>query len=118
MSTEKKPIIEQIKNTLKNKDQIREQVVQNLQTTRRIVEIQAKDLFQKTKKTKFFNDNIVPLAESELADKAMDVLNTKLKLKNTPFMKQIEKLRKEIVESKVAKAKPAKVIKEAEEKND
>jgi hypothetical protein len=112
MSTERKPLIEQIKETIKNKDQISDQVMQNLQTTRRIVELQAKDLLQKTKKSKFFNEKIIPLAESDLADKAIDALNTKLKLKDTPIMKGVEKLRKEILDSKVAKAKPAKVPKE------
>ncbi len=112
MSLEKKPLLDQIKETIKNKDQIREHVAQNIQSTRKLVEGQAKDLLKRTKKSRFFNEKIIPLAESELADRAIYTLNTKLKLKDTFLMKRVEKLRKEILESKVAKAKPAKVPKE------
>ncbi len=111
----KKPILEQIKETIDNRDQIREDLVRNLQTTKKIVEIQAKDLLEKTKKSDFFKTRVVPLAESELADKALDVLNTRLKLKDTPVMKQIEKLRKDIIDTKIGDAKSAQTV-ETEEK--
>ncbi len=103
--SDKKPILEQIKDAINNREQIRENLNQNLQLTKQIVEAQAKDLFQKSKKTDFFKTQVVPLAESELADKAFDVLNTHLKLKGTPVMNQIEKLRKDIIDSKVGDAR-------------
>lgn len=106
----KKPILEQIKETIDNRDQIREDLVRNLQTTKKIVEIQAKDLLEKTKKSDFFKTRVVPLAESQLADKALDVLNTRLKLKDTPVMKQLEKLRKDIIDTKVEDAKTAQAV--------
>lgn len=108
----KKALLEQVREAIQNKDQIKEQVVQNLQLVGSIVEAQAKQFVKQTKKSKFFNENIVPFAESELADKAIDVLNTKLKLKDTSLMKHVEKLRKDILETKVKKAKPAKEAKE------
>lgn len=106
----KKPIIDQIKEALDNRDQIREDLVRNLQTTKKIVEIQAKDLLERTKKSDFYKSKVVPLAESELADKALDVLNTKLKLKGTPVMNQIEKLRKDIIDTKVSDARNAEPV--------
>lgn len=106
----KKPIIDQIKETIDNREQIREDLIRNLQTTKKVVEIQAKDLLERTKKSDFFKSKVVPLAESELADKALDVLNTKLKLKGTPVMNQIEKLRKDIIETKVSDAKNAQPV--------
>jgi hypothetical protein len=109
----KKAILDQVREAIQNKEQIKEQVVQNLQTAGKIVELQAKSLIQQTKKSKFFNDNIVPLAGSELADKAMNVLNTTLKLKDTNLMKHVEKIRKDILETKVKKAKVAKTAEAA-----
>ena len=106
--SESKPILDQVREAIQNKDQIKEQVVQNLQTAGKIVELQAKSLIKQTKDSKFFNESIVPLAGSELADKAMDVLNTTLKLKDTSLMKHVEKIRKDILDTKVSKAKVAK----------
>ena len=107
-SQPKKAILDQVREAIQNKDQIKEQVVQNLQTAGKLVEVQARELIKQTKQSKFFNDNIVPLAGSELADKAMNVLNTTLKLKDTTLMKNVEKLRKDILDTKVKKAKVAK----------
>jgi hypothetical protein len=109
LNSGKKPLLDQVREAIQNKEQIKEQVVQNLQTAGKIVELQAKILLEQTKKSKFFNDSIVPLAGSELADKAMDVLNTTLKLKDTTLMKHVEKIRKDILDAKVTKAKVAKV---------
>jgi hypothetical protein len=106
----KKPIIDQIKETIDNREQIREDLIRNLQTTKKIVEIQAKDLLERTKKSNFFKSKVVPLAESELADKALDVLNTKLKLKGTPMMSRIEKLRKDIIDTKFSEARNAQPV--------
>lgn len=108
LNSGKKPLLDQVREAIQNKDQIKEQVVQNLQSAGKIVELQAKSLLQQTKKSKFFNDNIVPLAGSELADKAMNVLNVTLKLKDTTVMKHVENFRKELLETKVKKAKVAK----------
>lgn len=104
----KKALLDQVREAIQNKEQIKEQVVQNLQLAGKIVEVQAKQLIDQTKKSKFFNDTIVPFAGSELADKAIDTLNTKLKLKDTVVMKQLEKVRKDILDTKVKKAKVAK----------
>ncbi len=109
----KKPFLDQIKEAIQNKEQIKEQVIQNLQFAGKIAEAQAKVLLKQAKDSKIFNDQIVPLAGSEVTDKALDVLNTKLKLKNTPLMKNIEKFRKEILETQVAQAKEAKPSKSA-----
>ncbi len=107
-NNQKKPILDQVREAIQNKDQIKQQVVQNLQTAGKLVEVQARELLKQTKQSKFFNDNIVPFAGSELADKAIDVLNTRLKLKDTTLMKNVEKLRKDILDTKVKKAKVAK----------
>ncbi len=104
----KRAFIDQVKHVIQNKEQIKEQVVENITIAGKIVEAQAKHLVTETKKSKFFNESIVPLAESEAADKAIDVLNTKLKLKDTSIMKHIEKLRKDILDTKVKTAKVAK----------
>ena len=111
-SQTKKPLLDQVREAIQNKDQIKEQVVQNLQTAGKLVEVQAKELIKQTKQSKFFNDTIVPFASSELADKAIDTLNTKLKLKDTVLMKNVEKIRKDILDTKVKKAKVAKVAPE------
>lgn len=113
----KKPLLDQVREAIQNKDQIKEQVVQNLQTAGKLVEVQAKELIKQTKKSKFFNETIVPFAGSELADKAIDTLNTKLKLKDTVLMKNVEKIRKDILETKVKKAKVAKEAPAATEEN-
>lgn len=104
----RRAFIDQVKHVIQNKDQIKEQVVENITIAGKIVEAQAKHLVKETKKSKFFNESIVPLAESDAADKAIDVLNTKLKLKDTSIMKHIEKLRKDILDTKVQSAKVAK----------
>jgi hypothetical protein len=109
-STAKKPLLDHVREAIENKEQIKEQVVQNLHLVGSIVEAQAKQFVKQTKKSRFFNESIVPFAESELADKAIDVLNTKLKLKDTSLMKHVEKIRKDILDTKVKKAK---VVKEA-----
>lgn len=108
----KKPLLDQVREAIQNKEQIKEQVVQNLQTAGKIVEVQAKELIKQTKQSKFFNEKVVPFASSELADKAIDTLNTKLKLKDTILMKNIEKIRKDILDTKVKKAKVAKAAPE------
>lgn len=113
--SEKKPIIDQIKSTIANKEQIREQILQNIHITKKIVETQAKQLFEQTKQSKFFNEKVIPLVESEQADKAINLLNSKLNLKGTTVMKKLEKLRKEIVDLKIEKAKPAKQVEKKEE---
>lgn len=104
----KKAFMDQVKQVIQNKDQIKEQVVENISIAGKIVEAQAKQFVKETKKTKFFNESIVPLAESDMADKAIDVLNTKLKLKDTSIMKTIEKVRKDILDTKLSNAKVAK----------
>lgn len=109
-NTSKKPFFDQVREAIENKEQIKVQVVQNLNLVGSIVEAQAKQFVKQTKKSKFFNESIVPFAESELADKAIDILNTKLKLKDTTLMKHVEKIRKDILDTKVKKAK---VVKEA-----
>lgn len=105
----KKPLLDQVREAIQNKEQIKEQVVQNLQFAGKIAEAQAKEFVKQAKQSKFFNEQVVPFAGSDLADKALDVLNTKLKLKDTQIMKQIEKVRKDILDTQVAKAKDAKV---------
>lgn len=104
----KKTILDQLKYAIENKEQIKEQVVQNLIFASKIAEAQAKVLVKQAKESKVFNEQIAPLAGSELADKAIDVLNNKFKLQGTSIMKNIEKFRKELVDSQVAKAKEAK----------
>lgn len=111
----KKPLLDQVREAIENKEQIKEQVVQNLHLVGSIVEAQAKQFVKQTKKSKFFNESVVPFAESELADKAIDVLNTKLKLKDTSLMKHLEKIRKDILDTKVKKAK---VVKDAAPKEE
>src|SRR5690606_4223395 len=108
----KKAFIDQVKHAIQNKEQIKEQVVENITIAGKIVEAQAKQFVKETKKSKFFNESIVPLAESEMADKAIDVLNTKLKLKDTSIMKSIEKIRKDILDTKLGNAKVAKAVPE------
>ena len=113
--SEKKPLIDQVKEAIQNKEQIKEQVVQNLQFAGKVAEAQAKEFVKQAKQSKFYNEQVVPFAGSDLADKALDVLNTKLKLKGTVIMKQIEKVRKDILDAQVAQAKDAKVAAEATE---
>jgi hypothetical protein len=114
-NSSKKPFFDQVREAIENKEQIREHVVQNLNLVGSIVEAQAKQFVKQTKKSKFFNESIVPFAESELADKAIDVLNTKLKLKDTTLMKHVEKIRKDILDTKVKKAKVVKEVASKEE---
>jgi len=106
----KKAFIDQVKHVIQNKEQIKEQVVENITIAGKIVEAQAKQFVKETKKSKFFNESIVPLAESEMADKAIDVLNTKLKLKDTSIMKSIQKIRKDILDTKLGNAKVVKAV--------
>lgn len=108
----KKPLLDQVREAIQNKEQIKEQVVQNLQFAGKIAEAQAKEFVKQAKQSKFFNEQVVPFAGSELADKALDVLNTKLKLKDTALMKQLEKVRQDILDTQVAKAKDATEVSE------
>ncbi len=109
MNADIKPIVEQLKNKLSeaNVEQIKHQVAQGVQLGRQIFEAKAKDLLKQSKNSKLVHEYLIPIVESDQANKAIDLMNDKLKLKDTPIMTSILKLRQELIDSKVEKAKVA-----------
>src|SRR5882757_7918753 len=109
MNADLKPIVEQLKNKLSeaNVEQIKHQVVQGVQIGRQIFEAKAKDLFKQSKNSKIVHEYLIPIVESDHTSKAIELMNDKLKLKDTPLMTSLLKLRQELIDSKVEKAKVA-----------
>lgn len=111
----KRQILDQVKDAINNRDQIRTQVAENFQATKKIVETQAKNLLKQTKDSKFLHEKVIPLVESEKADRAIDVLANRFKLKDTIVLKQIEKIRQDLIDLKIQNAKVAEAVSETVE---
>lgn len=108
MNSDIKPIVDQIKSKLSqtNVDQLKQQVSQGVELGRQIVTAKAKDLLKQSKNSKVVNEVVIPWLESEQAQKAIETMNDKLKLKDTPLMSTLLKLRTDLINSKVDQARP------------
>lgn len=122
MNADMKPILDQIKAQIKsqfteaNIELLKKQVTQGLRVGRQIFEAKAKEFYNQSKDSPILNDYVIPFIESESTTKAIAVMNDKLKLKNTPLMSSIIKIRQDLIESKVERAKSIQVdVKEPED---
>lgn len=105
MNTSKRDeIIEQLKNTWNNREQIKKDVQEKLQTTRATVEVTAKALVEQSKTSDLVHEYIAPLMESEKTEKAIEKL--KSRIGENKLIDGFVQYRKEVIEAKVAKAKP------------
>lgn len=109
MNSDLKPIIEQIKSKINGADmeQLKKQVSWGVQVGQTLVKSKAKELLEQSKKSKVVNEVVVPWLESDQANKAIEAMNDTLKLKDTPLMNKILKLRQDLIDSKVSEAREA-----------
>ena len=107
MNSDIKPLIEQIKTKISetNVEQLKQQVAQGVQLGRQIVTAKANDLIKQSKNSKVVNDVVIPWLESDQAKKAMETMSEKLKLKDTPIMGAISRIRQDLINIKVEKAR-------------
>lgn len=108
MAQNLKPIIDELKAKLANREQMRDTVIENLKQTRQTVEATLKVVATQAKDSKLVTDYVIPFVESEQADKAIKFLNAKLG--NTELVSKIEQARKSIIDLKVSQAKPAQAV--------
>ncbi len=108
MNSDIKPIVDQIKNKLSeaNVEQLKQQVSQSVEIGRQIVTAKALDLLKQSKNSKVVNEVVIPWLESDQAQKAIDTMNDKLKLKDSPIMTKLLKLREDLISAKVSQARP------------
>lgn len=97
-----KPVLDQVKaqvkETLANKEQIRDTFKTNFFKTKSLVESQALELLKQTKESKVVHEYLIPILESEKTENAMTALNEKLG--HLPFMTKINEYRKSIIDLK------------------
>jgi Zn-dependent peptidase ImmA (M78 family) len=110
MNSNLKPIldqIEQIKNKF-NDPEFRAKVTENLQHTRENVETRAKDAAKdvliQARDSRFVNDYVMPLLESQKTEQALQTLKTRFGA--TQLVSALETVRQQIIDSKAAVAKP------------
>ena len=111
MAQNLKPIIDELKAKLANRDQIRDTVIENLRQTRETVEKTLKEVGRQAKDSRLLHDYVIPFVESEQADQAMKYLNTKLGA--SPIVSKLEQARKAVIDLKVDQAKEAEPVVEA-----
>lgn len=92
MNADIKPILDQIKSQLK--EQLKTQLIKN---------------------GLFINDYVIPFIESDSISKAIDMVTETFKLKDSTFINTVNKVRQDIIESKVEKAKVVEVKEETVE---
>ena len=106
MNSNLKPILEQIEQIKSkfNDPEFRAKVTENIQHTRENVESKAKDVLIQARDSRFVNDYVMPILESEKTESALQTLKTRFGA--TQLVSALENVRQQIIDSKAASAKP------------
>lgn len=108
MAQNLKPIIDELKSKLSNREQIRDTVLENLKQTRETVEKTLKQVAQQTKESRIVHDYVIPFVESDKADQAMKFISSKLG--SSPIVGKLEQARKSLIDLKVSQATPVEPV--------
>ena len=111
MNERLKPLIDQLRVKLSNRDEIRDAVVKNLSQTRETIEIAAKEAVRQTKNSKLVTDYVRPAVESEKAEEALTRLESKIS-QSGPLVAKLREIRKQFLDA----TKPASGTKPARRK--
>jgi hypothetical protein len=96
-------IFEQLKKTWNNREQIKQDLTEKFNQTKATVEVTAKVLVEQGKKSPLVHEYIVPVLESEKTEKTIATIESKIG--KTKWLNNLDKVRKDFIEAKVAQAK-------------
>ncbi|MEQ1876287.1 MAG: hypothetical protein ABL958_06555 [Bdellovibrionia bacterium] len=93
-----KPLIDQIRVKLSQRDELRETVAKNLSQTRETIEIVAKEAVRQTKNSKWVAEYVRPAVESQKAEDALTRLEEKIS-QSGPLVAKLREIRKQFLDA-------------------